>query len=106
MNLLEELTLDDLDEEQRELAERIGLDAYKRLVASYAGNPINVRMPERVTMKLRNEKIKADFNGYNYAELSKKYGLCKNQIRNIVADVITEKQNQPLENQMSFDDLN
>lgn len=84
MNLLEQLTLDDLDEEQQELAECIGLDAYKKLVATYAGNPINVRMPERVTMKLRNEKIRADFNGHNYIELSKKYGLGKNQLRNII----------------------
>ena len=46
MNLLEQLTLDDLDEEQQELAECIGLDAYKKLVATYAGNPINVRCPK------------------------------------------------------------
>lgn len=105
MNLLEELTIDDLDEDQRELAECIGIEAYKKLVASYAGNPINVRMPERITMKLRNDKIRLEFNGYNYADLSKKYGLCKNQIRNIVADLTVNKRNQPLADQISFDDL-
>lgn len=105
MNLLEELTLEDLDEEQRELADCIGLDAYKKLVASYAGNPINIRMPERITMKLRNEKIRSEFNGYNYTALSQKYGLCKNQIRNIVADIVVNKRNQPLQNQITFDDL-
>lgn len=105
MNLLDELTLDDLDEEQRDLAECIGIEAYKKLVSSYAGNPINVRMPERITMKLRNDKIRLEFNGYNYADLSKKYGLCKNQIRNIVADLTVNKRNQPLADQISFDDL-
>ena len=81
MNLLEELTLDDLDEEQRDLAECIGIEAYKKLVSSYAGNPINVRMPERITMKLRNDKIRLEFNGYNYADLSNTgYAKTKSEI--------------------------
>lgn len=105
MDLLDKLILDDLDAEQRELADCIGLEAYKKLVATYAGNPINVRMPERLTLKLRNDKIRKDFNGYNYGALAVKYGLCKNQIRNIVADITTEKRNQPLPEQITFDDF-
>ncbi|MDE6762869.1 MAG: hypothetical protein K2J73_04245 [Oscillospiraceae bacterium] len=45
MGLLDKLTLGDLDKGQRELAECIGLDAYKKLLKNYAGSPITVLMP-------------------------------------------------------------
>ena len=104
MNLLDELTLDDLDEEQRELADCIGLEAYKRLIVTYAGSSINVRMPDKLTIRQRNKKICAEFNGYNFFELSKKYQLTERQIRYIVADEVQKQRNKPIENQISFFD--
>lgn len=85
MKLLDELPYEYLDEEQKELADCLGMEAYKRLVAAYGGLQINVRKPERITMGFRDSIIRSEFNGYNYAELALKYGLCKNQIRNIVS---------------------
>lgn len=86
MNLLDKLTLDDLDETQRELAETIGLDAYKALVTAYAGESINIRMPERLTIKVRNEQICREYNGYNIRYLAKKYKLHENSLRRILRD--------------------
>lgn len=102
MSLLDEITLDDLDEKQRELAECIGLDAYKKLVSTYAGEPIAVRMPEGITRNIRNKKIRAEFTGYNVRELSKKYRLHENTIRDIVSDIKKEKQFEPIEGQINF----
>ena len=45
MCLLDKLTLGDLDEDQRELAECVGLDAYKKLLKNYAGSSITVLTP-------------------------------------------------------------
>ena len=45
MCLLDKLTLGDLDEDQRELAECVGMDAYKRLLKNYAGSSITVLTP-------------------------------------------------------------
>lgn len=87
MKLLDELTLDDLDEKQRELADCIGLEAYKKLVSTYSGEPIIVRMPDGLTRTLRNKKIRSNYNGHNIKELSKKYGLHENTIRDIVSDI-------------------
>ncbi|MGN1102042.1 MAG: Mor transcription activator family protein [Huintestinicola sp.] len=84
MTLLDELTLDDLDEEQRELADCIGLEAYKKLVYTYAGSIINVRDPEGLTREIRNRIIRSEFNGGNYNELAIKYRLSNRMIRNIV----------------------
>lgn len=84
MNLLDDLTLENLDEEQRELADCIGLEAYKKLVYTYAGCTINVRDPERLTREIRNNYIRSEFNGGNYNELAAKYHLSNRMIRNIV----------------------
>ncbi len=103
--LVNELTLDDLDEEQRALAECLGLDAYKRLLLNYAGSPINVRMPNRVTLPLRNKEIRSEFNGYNWGELARKYNLNEKTIRNIVRGEHTRIRSEPLDGQASlFDD--
>lgn len=102
MNLLEELTLEDLDEEQRELADCIGLDAYKKLVATYAGSSLNIRMPDKLTIKRRNNRMRKEFNGYNFSELARRYNLTERQIRYIVADEVVKRRNKPLENQLSL----
>lgn len=92
MSLLDELTIDDLDEKQRELAECIGIEAYKNLVANYAGEPITVRMPDGLTRSLRNEHIIEEYNGYNIRTLAKRYGLHPNTIRRIIKEEIRSEQ--------------
>lgn len=105
MDLLDELTPDDLDPEQRELADCIGMTAYKKLVATYAGSSLNIRMPGNLTIKQRNRKLIQDFNGYNFGELARKYGLTERQIRYIVADHVHTERCRPPPGQMSlFDD--
>lgn len=104
MNLLDELTLDDLDPEQRELADCIGLEAYKKLVATYAGSSVYIRMQGELARKIRNREIIGEFNGYNFKELARKYRLTEQQIRNIVAEYVHRERNRPLENQMSLFD--
>lgn len=102
MSLLDNLTLDDLDEEQRQLAECIGLDSYKKLIATYAGSCLFIRMPERITLNLRNAEIKSKFNGYNYGDLAREYNLTEISIRKIVSNEIAKAKTTPMENQMSL----
>lgn len=84
MNLLDELDIDDLDEEQQELADCLGMEVYKRFITTYAGEIINVRCPESLTRKIRNKKIISEFNGRNYNALSAKYHISNRMIRNII----------------------
>ena len=102
--LVSELTIDDLDGEQRALAECLGLDAYKRLLLVYAGSTFTVRMPDRVTANIRNKKIRSEFNGYNWGELARKYNLHEKTIRNIVSGEISRIRAEPIEDQTSFFD--
>lgn len=73
-----------LNGEQRELAEIIGLDAYKKLVEHYGGSHIYVRKSDTITRADRNAEIKEKFNGSNYRELAREYSLSETRIRDIV----------------------
>lgn len=86
MDLMNELDYDDLDETQQELADCIGMEAYKKLVMTYSGESVTVRVPERITLKLRNEKIRSEFDGGNYRELALRYGICSRSIRRIIKE--------------------
>lgn len=103
--LVSELTLDDLEGEQRALAECLGLEAYKRLLLMYAGSTFTVRMPDKITIPLRNKRIRSEFNGYNWGELARKYNLHEKTIRNIVSGEISRIRAEPMDGQASlFDD--
>lgn len=104
MSLLEKLTLEDLDGEQRQLAECIGLEAYKNLLRNYAGSDIRVRMPKRITLPVRNKEIKDKFNGCNYGKLAREYDLSEDSIRKIVSSEIKRIRYAPIEGQISLFD--
>jgi len=102
MNVMEHITLDDLDADQRQLAELIGIESYRKLILTYAGTYLYIPKLDAFERMVRDEKIKRDFNGYNYKYLAHKYGLTEISIRNIVADTKKEMRDQPLDGQISF----
>lgn len=105
MDLLSMLRYEDLDETQRELADCIGMESYKNLIANYAGENITVRMPDKLTMKLRNELIRQDYiEGAGVRELSKKYHLSERTIRYLISEEQKKIRNAPLLNQVTFFD--
>lgn len=73
-----------LDGEQREIAEVIGLEAYKKLVEHYGGSYIYVTKTETMVRDERNNEIRQKFNGSNYRELAKEYNLTENRVRAII----------------------
>ena len=102
MNPLDNIQLDDLDGEQRQLAETIGIEAYRDLVKQYAG--MHIYIPEHETFKAnqRNAEIRADFDGYNFRELARKYGLTESSIRRIVEDMRDKIRKAPIEGQTKW----
>jgi Mor family transcriptional regulator len=94
---------DQLREEQKELADLIGLEAYKILVKNYAGSFIYVQKIDSVLKDLRDAEIRDKFNGSNYGELARKYDLAEATVRDIVAEKRRQLREEPLEGQLSFD---
>ena len=100
MSALEKVRLEDLDQEQQEVAELIGLENYKKLMAEYGGVSIYIPKADRLERLERNDKIRAEFTGYNFRDLAVKYGLTEVSIRSIVADKVKQIRSSPLDGQM------
>lgn len=92
-----------LDGEQRELAEVIGLEAYKKLVERYGGSHIYINKADTITRNKRNSEIKEKFDGSNYRELAREYNLSEVTIRTIVHEKSCQMKSEPPEGQMKFD---
>lgn len=98
MDIEKIISLNQLSGDQRELAETVGLEAYRKLVANYGGMSIYINKPETILRDLRNTEICNSFNGFNYRELAKKYHLSEKTVREIVSG----KETEPLDGQTSF----
>ncbi len=83
MDFLEELELNDLDEEQRDLAETVGLNNYRNLIRTYGGVSIYLPLEATVCRKLRNKKMRKLFNG-DYKKLAREFKLSIGQTRDII----------------------
>jgi len=105
MNLLDELTLEDLKNEQYELAELIGIEAYKTLVYNYAGSSIYVPKVDTLINVDRQDKIRSEFDGYNFRELALKYDVSERTIRRIVSEDVKKLRATPPDEQISFEEF-
>lgn len=101
-DFLDDLVLDDLCGDQYDLAECIGLEAYIKLVRTFAGSPVTIPMPNSINKKARNRKIIKEFNGYNAKKLAKKYGLSKRRINELIAEKLKEIKGMPIEGQLKM----
>ena len=100
------LVLDDLREEQKQIAEVIGVDAYLDLTRAFGGTSIYIAKAEEILKRAdRDRQIREEFNGSNYAQLAIKYGLTEVWIRNIVYDKAVEIKRKPLDGQMNLSDF-
>ena len=74
-SFLDDLTLEQLDGDSRELAEVIGMDAFKKLVEVYGGSG-SLYIPSFATLRagLRNQKLVQDYQaGSKVKHLTRKY---------------------------------
>ena len=72
---LDKLTMEQLHGSQLEIAEVIGMEAYRKLVASYGGSSIYISKADSVMNGLRDAEIFRRFDGSNYLELAHAFNL-------------------------------
>lgn len=100
------LKIEDLSEEQREIAELVGMEGYIRLSKVYGGTTVYIAKAEEVARRSdRDERIREEFNGTNYSELAIKYRLSEMWVRNIVSEKAEEIRNAPFKGQMNIMDF-
>ena len=102
MSAMDNLQLEDLDEERQQVARLIGLDNFKKLMEVYRGVYLYIPKADKLERIERNEQIRAEFNGYNFKELARKYDLTEVSIRSIVSDKVREIRARPMDGQLSL----
>ena len=97
---MEHIELSDLQGDQRELAELIGIENYIKMVQRYSGTSIYIAKIDKLLNSKRDAEIIKSFNGRNYKYLAYKYCLSERTVR----DIISKGYNQNAVEQMSFFD--
>lgn len=102
MSAQEEIRLEDLSEGQQEVAALIGPENFGKLMEVYGGAYLYIPKTDRLERMERNERIRAEFDGYNFRELARKYDLTEITIRSIVSDKVRELRARPMDGQLSL----
>lgn len=97
-----EIRLEDLTEAQRDVADLIGIENYRKLVDIYAGELIYIPKADSFDRLVRNKKIVDEFDGTNTGELARRYHLTPVTIRRIVDEKRKSLMVAPLEGQISM----
>lgn len=106
MSLHEKITLADLPEKQREIAEIVGIEKYIELTKRFGGDTPYIQKYSELIKSPRNNEIRQRFNGFNFEELAHEYDLSERYIRELVSDITREVRARPMEGQISlFDSL-
>ena len=104
MDLLDYVEMESLDEDQKKIAELVGMEGFRNLVRTFGGTSIYIPKVESLEKTVWDQRIREEFDGSNYKELAMRYGLTETWIRSIVLDKIREIREKPLEGQMSIFD--
>ncbi|WP_195252000.1 Mor transcription activator family protein [Romboutsia sp. 1001713B170207_170306_H8] len=81
--MLDKLKLEDIPEQFRDLAEVIGLDAYRKLIRYAGGMSIYIPVEYRVTRNVRDRILRETFSG-DYKSFSKAYRISEGHLRRII----------------------
>ena len=81
--MLDKLKLEDIPEQFRDLAEVIGLDAYRKLIRYAGGMSIYIPVEYRVTRNVRDRILRETFSG-DYKAFSKAYRISEGHLRRII----------------------
>lgn len=80
----DKITIEELDQQQREIAECIGIENYLKLVEHFGGTSVYIQKADKMIKLSRDEKIKAMFDGGNYKAIARKFNLSESAVRKIV----------------------
>lgn len=83
--LLEMLNIEDLEGDMQDVAETIGMAAFRKLVEIHGGEMLYIPSPSTITTLVRHELIRRDFNGSNHKELARRWGITTRRVYQIIA---------------------
>ena len=99
------ISMEDLSPRQQEMAKVIGVEAYIKLTKHFGGESAYIPKFDEMVKDPRNREIRQKYNGYNSTALAREYCLSDRYVRMLTYDIRRERQTQPIENQLRFEDL-
>lgn len=87
MEWMREVDVEELPDPYQTLVRLVGLDATMAIAQELGGCSVYFPKLDRLCARLRDERIRAEFDGKNHQALARKYGLTDRRIRDIVSEV-------------------
>ncbi len=103
--LLETLTMDDLEEQYRMIAQVVGLDGLRRLCDQFGGSSIYIPQRRKIIENRRETAIYREYDGGNIKQLAAKYEVSESTVYNIVRDRLATKKGGNVLGQTSLADM-
>lgn len=102
----DEISMDDLRDQHKELAYIIGIDNLIALSNQFGGTQIYIPQTEMLIKNVKYKAIISEFDGCNIKALAKKYEVSESTVYRLVRDKILSNQiaAKQLEGQMSISD--
>lgn len=81
--MLKKLTIEEVPDSLKDIAQAIGMDSFKKLIKLMGGMTVYIPSEKNITKSIRNKSIKENFKG-DYRQIARKYNLSEAQARNII----------------------
>lgn len=98
MDMVNDLTLDMIPKAYRPIAEAIGIENLAKLAEVIGGTTFYLPKLESFVRPVRDERIKAEFNGANHAALALKYNVTERWVRQLCGEGSMEGQQSWFDN--------
>ncbi len=103
-NVLSGLEMEDLQEQHREIAEVIGLEAFKKLVEAFGGGAIYIPQQKEVIKNRVYRLVSEEYDGSNIKTLCVRYGISVTKAYDIVREQLQKGRKIEIPGQMSITD--
>lgn len=107
-DIISGITIEDLQEQHRPIAESIGMESFIKLVREFGGSAIYIPQMREVTKMRVYRMIRDEFDGTNIKKLASKYDVSESTVYNVVREQITERcynKHPMIPGQMSIADM-
>jgi len=93
-NIVNSLTIDDLDGDSKLLAEIIGIEPLKELIMYAGGDSYyipSIKKYSKVLLKRYLTSISTDINAVNKSKLIREYGICRKSVEQVITEIRNDK---------------
>ena len=82
-DIISGITIEDLQEQHRPIAESIGMESFIKLVREFGGSAIYIPQMREVTKMRVYRMIRDEFDGTNIKKLASKYDVSESTVYNV-----------------------